>query len=115
MTQSFATNDQNDIFLGPDGNIAVATGIEAVLYACQNAAKAQLHEMIYAFNRGVANFLPIRTNSVNVAQFEASVRAAIRGVPGVTGIKSFQTAVVNRAMNYRAVIVTIYGQGDINV
>lgn len=92
----------------------IATGIEAVLYACANAAKAQLHEMIYAYNRGVANFQTIWTNSINVAQFESSVRQAIRSVPGVIGIKTFSTQVTSGAMNYRAVIVTIYGSGEIN-
>lgn len=114
MTQSFATNSNNDLFIASDGNLSVATGIEAVLFACANAAKAQLNEMIYAFDRGVANFQTIWTNSVNVAQFEASVRAAILSVPGVIGIESFDMLVLDNAMNYRAVIKTIYGNGEIN-
>lgn len=114
MTQSFATDSNNDIFIGSDDNLAVATGIEAVKFAAANAAKAQLGEMIYAANEGVANFQTIWTNSVNVAQFEASVRAAIVGTPGVTGIKSFDMQVSANAMHYQCVIVTIYGVGTIN-
>lgn len=114
MTQSFATDSNNDIFIGSDDNLAVANAIEAVKFAAANAAKAQLGEMIYAANLGVANFQTIWTNSVNVAQFEASVRAAIVGTPGVTGIKSFDMQVYENAMHYQAVIVTIYGIGNIN-
>ena len=113
MTQSFATNSVNDLYIGTDGNIVIATGIEAMRYACANAAKAQYQEMIYAYNRGVANFQTIWTSRVNVAQFEASVRAAILSVPGVTGVQSFDMLVVDGAMNYTAVIDTIYGVGEI--
>lgn len=114
MSRSFATNDNNDIFIGTDDNLAIATGIEAVKFAAANAAKAQLGEMIYAVNRGVATFETIWTNSVNIAQFEASVRSAILGVEGVTGIQSFDMQVLNNSMNYQAVIVTIYGIGEID-
>lgn len=114
MTQSFATDSRNDLFLDGDGNIAIAQGIDAVLFACANAAKAQLNEMIYAYNQGVANFQTIWTNAINVAQFEASVRAAILTVPGVTGIDSFDMIVDDNTMNYAAVINTIYGIGNLN-
>lgn len=114
MVQSFAVNAENDLFIGTDNRLVVAQNIEGVLFGCASAAKAQLAEMIYAFDQGVANFETIWTNSVNVAQFEASVRFAIQSVEGVTGIKSFEMEVVNNAMNYSAVIETIYGEGDLN-
>lgn len=115
MTQSFSTTeDTNDIFIGTDDRLAIATGIEAVKFAAANAAKAQLGEMIYAVNRGVANFQTIWTNSVNIAQFEASVRAAILGTPGVSGIQSFDMQVFENSMHYQAIIITIYGTGAIN-
>lgn len=114
MTQSFSTNENNDIFIGTDGNLSIATGIEAVLFACANAAKAQLNEMIYAYNEGVANFQTIWTSRVNIAQFEASVRQAILSVPGVVGIESFEAIASGSVVNYRAVINTIYGIGDFN-
>lgn len=114
MTQSFSTNENNDLFIGTDNNLAISSGVQAVEFACANAAKAQFQEMIYAYDKGVANFPTIWTNSVNVAQFEASVRAAILAVPGVIGIKSFDMIVADNAMNYRAVIVTIYGTGNLN-
>lgn len=111
--QSFSTNSSNDIYLGLDGNLVIASEIEAVLFACANAAKAQLNEMIYAYDKGVANFPTIWTSAINVAQFEASVRGEILSVPGVTGISEFDMVVADSAMNYRAVIETIYGTGVI--
>jgi hypothetical protein len=114
MTQSFATNSNNDLYIGTDGNLVIASGIEAVLFACANAAKAQLNEMIYAYDKGVANFQTIWTSAINVAQFESSVRTAILAVPGVTGISNFDMIVVNNSMNYSATIVTVFGIGEIN-
>lgn len=113
MTQTFTTNSNNDIFLNNDGNLSISTGIQAVLQACATAAKAQLHEMIYAFDQGVANFETVWRNSANVAQFEASVRAAILAVDGVTGISDFSAVVQDDAVSYSATIQTIYGPGAI--
>jgi hypothetical protein len=114
MTQSFSINSNNDIFIGTDGNLSIATGITAIEYACQNAAQAQLNEMIFAYNQGVAYFETIWQNTANVAQFEASLRAAITSVPGVTGISNLTILVQNNQLNYTATIQTIYGTGNIS-
>lgn len=109
MTTTFAVNEDNDLFIGKDGKLAVATGIDAVMFACASAAKAQLNEMIYAYDSGVANFETMWRNSANVAAFEASVRAAISAVEGVAGIQEFTVTVQNGVCSYAATIETIYG------
>lgn len=114
MTQSFSTDLSGDIFIGADDKMAIATGIDALLFACQNAVKARLGEMIYAVDKGVAYFETIWTNAVNVAQYEASARAAILAIPGVTGIQSFDIQVASNVLTYEAEILTIYGTGGIN-
>lgn len=114
MSQSFTTNSQNDIFIDASGNIAISTQIFAVEQACANAAKAQLAEMIFAYDQGVANFQTIWRNVANIAQFEASVRSAILSVAGVTGISQFSAEAVENVVSYSATIQTIYGTGRIN-
>ncbi len=39
MTRSFGTNASNDLYLGPDGNLVVLSGIAAVEAACATATK----------------------------------------------------------------------------
>lgn len=114
MTQSFSTNSANDIFLGPDGNISISTGIFAVEFACKSAAQAQLQEMIFAYNQGVAYFPTIWTNEANVAQFEASIRMAIASAPGVTSIQDFEISIEDNIASYSATILTQFGQGAIS-
>jgi hypothetical protein len=114
MVQTFTTNDNNDIFIDASGNLSISSGIIAVEQACATAAKAQLNEMIYAFNQGVANFETIWRNVANVAQFEASVRAALLSVAGVTGVSDFSAVVQDNQISYSATIQTIYGPGNVN-
>lgn len=115
MTQTFSTNAQNDIFIGPNGNLAISTGIEAVKDACATSAKAQLGEMVLAANKGVANFETVwRHGGANVAQYEASVRAALNSVAGVSSILDLTITVQSNIVAYQALIQTIYGQFTLN-
>lgn len=114
MTQTFATNEKNDLYIGLDGRLVVVSGIDAVLNACQTAAQAQLGEMVLAVDQGVPNFETIWTSSANVAQFEAYVKRAIMSVDGVKGIENFSVKVQNNKVIYNARIQTIYGTGEIN-
>ena len=114
MTRTLAVDDNNDIFVGADGNIAQATGLQAVLFACEHAAKAQLGEMIYAVDEGMPNFQVVWNGSPNLRQFEASLRATLLAVPDVTGIASVEIDASGAALVYQATIQTIYGTGVIN-
>lgn len=114
MTQTFTTDSNNDIFIGSNGNLSISSGIEGVLQACQTAAKAQLGEMILAIQSGVPNFQTIWESTRNVAQFEAYLLRTLLSVDGVRGVKELTTAVNNGILSYSAVIVTIYGTGELN-
>lgn len=114
MTKMFATNAQNDIYLLPDGNLAIVTDQDAVEQACRNYAQAQLGEMVLAIDQGVANFQTVWRDAANIAQFEAYVRRAIRSVPGVIEIEEFSASVQNNVVQYSATIKTIYGRSAIN-
>lgn len=114
MPKMFSTDTNNDLFIAPNGNLAVGTNLFAVLQGCEHAVKAQLGEMVLSIDTGVPNFQTIWQNAANIPQFEAYCRAAIRGVDGVVEVKEFDAEVVDNRVRYVATIVTVYGVGDIN-
>lgn len=145
MVQSFATTEQaaysaeypfeqiagvNDIYIGEDGNLAIAgttpvplDQINAVLYACANAAKSQLGEMVLQTNRGLPNFQAVWTGVPNIPLWEAVFRQLIESIPGVNYVEEIIT---QRAYNteaytntqdiliYTVTIITAFGQGVFN-
>jgi hypothetical protein len=111
---TLAVNSNNDIYVGNDGNLAIVYNLEATLQACAQAAKTQLGEMVLATDQGIPNFQTVWVGTPNLPQFEAAVRYALLNVPGVTGIQSFITSMQGTSLLYTAIIVTIYGTGNIN-
>lgn len=114
MTQTFATNSNNDLYIGNDGNLVIFTGINAVLQACSNAAKAQLGEMVLAIDQGVPNFQLIWKGAPNIPQWEAALITTLEEVDGVDHVESVTVTIINNVLTYIATIVTIYGTGEIN-
>lgn len=111
--KTFASDKNNDLFIGTDGRLGVKTDLSAVMQAAQQAAQAQLGEMIYAVDEGVPNFQTIWESSANVAQFEAFLRRAIMAVEGVSKIEALTTNVRESAIFYSVDILTIYGRGNL--
>lgn len=115
MVQSFATTtDTNDIFIGGDGNLAVATGVQAVTYACGNAAKAQRGEMIFQINEGIPNFQLLWNGSPNIPQWTSALQAALESVPGVEEVLSINTTRADSVLEYTATILTTFGAAVLN-
>lgn len=114
MTTVFAADAGNDLFVGEDGNLVIRTGLEAVLQACEHAAKTIQGEMIYATDQGLPYFETAWTGAPNRLQFEAYLRRALLAVEGVTDINELQTRVADNVLSYRVVLVTIYGIGAVN-
>lgn len=113
MTQTFNTNSDNDIFIGQDGRLSIATGLDAVLKGCETATYAQLGEMVLAKTLGIPNFQSIWVGVPNYQIFELYLRNAILSVQGVSSVKSLQIIVKGDVLEYTATIVTIYGAGTI--
>lgn len=105
MTQTLGTDDNNDMFLGLDGNVTMWTGEQAVLGGCATAAKAQLGEMIYASTSGMPNFEVVWVGVPNAAIFETYLRSTLSGSAGVTEVKSIAITIANNELSYAAVIV----------
>ena len=109
-----AADENNDLYIGPDGSLALATGLEAVMQAAQQAAQTQLGEMMYAVDDGVPNFESIWNGAANVSQFEAYLRRTLLAVDHVTGIADLTIAVRGNKLSYTATIETDYGPGVLN-
>lgn len=116
MVKTFATSaTKNDLYLDGAGNIAIVTGIEAVLQACQTAAKSQRGEMIYFTNLGVPNFETIWAGGVpNLARFEAALRQTLLSVEGVVSVPVLLVTILENLVSYEATIITDQGTGAIN-
>lgn len=111
MTRSLAVDSNNDIFIGADGSLAVATAREAVLHICAQTAKTQLGEMIFAIDQGLPNFEAVWNGAPNVGQFEAYLRRNLEAVPDVISVDSVTIDATGGSLTYVATIKTVYGPG----
>ncbi len=109
MTQTLGTNQDNDIFMGADGNLSLLSGRDAVMGACATAAKAQLGEMILSTASGIPNFQAVWTGKPNIAMFETYLRRTLGNVDGVDSVEAITTTVVDGVLSYTATIRTQYG------
>jgi hypothetical protein len=114
MTRVFSVDGNNDLYIGGDGLLAISNGLEAVLQGCEHAVKAQLMEMMFAYDSGVATMATAWSGSPNIFAFEAEVRRAISSVDGVIGIESLEASIRSNVMIYSATIVTTFGTGKIS-
>lgn len=114
MPTMFAVDENDDLYLDDAGNIAIVTGLEAVLQNCAHAVKAQLGEMVLQTDQGMPDFQVIWNGNPNVSQFEASLREIILAQPNVISISELTTVINNNILSYTITIVTDFGEGAIN-
>lgn len=114
MTKTFGTDANNDLFIGDDGNLAVLSGLQATLNACERIAYTMLGELQFEQDRGMPNFQVVWVGAPNINQFEATLTTLLEAVPDVTRVRSLTTSVQNGVLAYTAVIDTIYGTGTFN-
>lgn len=106
--KSLSINDNNDIFVGTDGNIAISTGAPAILQNTRTAMQAQRGEMQYAIDDGMPTRLTA-FDGFNPTQFEAAARAVIGAVAGVNAVNEFEAVNNAGTVEYSAVISTTEG------
>jgi len=114
MTITISTDTNNDIYIGANGSLSISSGINAVLLACEHAAKTQLGEMIFAVDQGIPNFAEVWNGAPNILQFDAYLRRALVAVDGVESVTDLQIYTSDNKLTYQATIQTIYGTGAIN-
>lgn len=121
--QTFAVNENNDLYIDDNGNIAIVYNQEAILQACKQAALTLLGEMVLQTNQGIPYMQAVWVGVPSIPAFEGALRASWLSVSGVTGISQLTTIVgpymppgTNisiTALSYSATINTIFGTGDI--
>lgn len=113
MTKSIATNRNNDIFVGPDGNLAMVSGLDAIVQNCKNVMETQTGELVLNLPRGVPTLDTIFLK-YTPEQFEVAARAMLLTIAGVLSVESFTIVKSRGVARYAAVISTIYGPGVVN-
>ena len=111
--QILAVDENNDLYT-VNGRIVVARDLNAVLQACEHAAKTLLGEMVLAIDQGIPYFETVWNGIPNYQQFEAALRLAFSNVSNVVEVVSLTITRNADVLNYMAVIRTTYGQGEIN-
>ena len=110
MAISIATNDQNDIYLDKDSNLAMVRNLFAVEQDAEHAMKALLGEMVLATQNGMPYFETAWDN-LDITQFTGYAYKTILSVPDVTDILTFEVLQEGDVLKYQAGIVTTYGEG----
>lgn len=113
MTTTFATDSNNDLYLGNDGNIVILHGLPAVTAACKTATQAQLGEMVLETELGIPNFQAVWNGSPNYPLWSLYLRNTLEAVIGVNEVTSLELQVLNNVLNYTATIASEFGQAEI--
>lgn len=109
MTSTFGLNDQNDIYLGDDGNLVLLSGIEAIAGACETISKAQLGEMVLTTTQGIPNFQTVWVGVPNLGLWQSYLRNSLQNVDGVLQINDLSFTTNDGVLSYTATIKTVFG------
>lgn len=109
MVQTLGTDSDNDLYLGPDGNLVVLNNNSAVLAACKTACLAQLGEMIYATKQGLPNFQAVWVGVPNIPLWQSYLLKTLQNVAGVLQVSNIVVIITGSTMRYTAQIVTQFG------
>lgn len=112
--RTIATDLNNDIYIGSDGNLAFSSDIQAAAETAQHFAATLRTEMIHEFDLGVPFFIAAFGSNPSLPQFEAAERQRILMAPEVIGIRSFEASQTGDVLRYTAAIETTYGTIEIN-
>ena len=114
MMRTLTIDSNNDLCLNKLRSLSISSDLQAILFACEHAVKAQHGEMIYAVERGIPYNILAWDRQPNLIQLEAFIRRAINNIAGVIGIKEFNINNKNNLITYSVVIKTKYGEGSLN-
>ena len=115
MVQNFLTNSNNDLYIAPNGNLAIGQGVAAVEAACASISKVSLGEECLSTVSGLPFFQSVFVGVPNLAVFNSALRAALLSVSGVAQVTGLTSSVGKNTdgqtvFSYKATIESIYGQ-----
>ena len=114
---AIALDDQNnDIYLDDNGNLALARDIEAVKTAVSCQTKTNYGEIVLNNQLGIPYFATIFTAHPDIELWKSYMQEAILQIPKVLSIAYFKTYIdyQNSLLKFAIVINTEYGQGEIS-
>lgn len=104
---SIGTNANNDIYLGPDGNMVMVSGIEAVKQDAEHALKAQLNEMFLQPGVGMPATDDVFLDQ-QFARYQAVGIKTLKGINGIVSVRSFVITQDGDTMKYTTIFSTVY-------
>lgn len=107
---TFASDDNNDLYIAPNGQLAIASNLTALAQTCEQSIQTMMGELVLQGSQGIPNFQLIWSGAPNIAQAENAIREAIMAVDGVTDVPVLSAFVQNNILKYNATIKTIYGE-----
>lgn len=109
MTTTLKTNDDNDLFIGNDGALSTASGIEAVAQQVAEVISTLRGELRYESSRGIDYDSTVFSGSPNILAFTRQARSQILALPDITDIISIEIDQNLDVLSYNARIQTTFG------
>jgi hypothetical protein len=110
----FAVDKNNDCYVDRNGQLAINTGLAALVQTCEHAMRGLLGEMVFSTPRGLPYWETVFTSTPKLRLFEDSARRTLRGIAGVLSVDSFVCEMREGILMYQAVIRSVYGSVTIN-
>lgn len=113
---SIDLNENNDIYVDSNGNLALCRDIQAVKVSVSCGTKTNFGEIVLNTNLGIPYFETIFTAHPDIELWKAYMKEAIMRVPKVLSIVAFKHIIdyQKSLLRYTVVINTEYGTEVIN-
>lgn len=99
--RTIATNETNDIFLTPSGDLALATDDVASMQTIRHAVLTNYGELPLDEQAGVPYFNTVFTDAPNLEAFRQEVQRAAEAVETVRSVEDFLMQVQNKTLKYQ--------------
>ncbi|MDL2313399.1 hypothetical protein LJC36_00285 [Desulfovibrio sp. OttesenSCG-928-C14] len=109
----FAVDGNNDLYIGPEGRLAIKTGLAAFMQMAEHAMQTLLAEPVFAEDRGLPYFETAWIGNPNLRQFEEAARGTLGTLEGTREVTEFECSIADNVLRYRAVISSVYGEAVI--
>lgn len=111
---TISTNENNDIFINPSGDIATSLDINALANVSKNKVLTTLGEPEYNQLAGIPYFETIFTDTPKIDLFQAAVIDALEGLENVQRVTNFEYTQNNGVFSYSLIEKTTYGDIQLN-
>ena len=114
QTKTLARDENCDLFVDANGNLAIATGMDAYVQIVNAKMRTVLGELPMDVNGGLPYFQTIFKDASMVDVFEAEAVKMLEGIDFVSSVKSFTCEVRGDVLYYTSEIVTDRGALTVN-